>query len=324
MSELVLSLNEDIIAEGDNYFDLAEFLASARKGRLSYRVYPFRRTVLVASGRESERTFAKGERVSLVTRTASQFDEIFKGIGRLASSLTQISRIRLVAATPDSDDNPREFLVVVRNGEDLVYVEDVFPSAWGGLRTKNVFPRYYWIEVNRLLPLLPSSTVPSIPTEKTVSAYVEDEENDKLSDDVARELYLVEELGRCSDEITELQIEKMGWKAQAKKLKRENEQMRQELLRHEAEKAQLLKSTANEIKRVRTQQRTDRLQALVAADRSRSAASSTSSSSSSSAPSSSSSARLARCLSDGRGFGGGEDGEPPTKQASMRKVSPDK
>jgi hypothetical protein len=315
MSELLLSAHQD--GEEDCYFSLPAFIKSARNGITNFKLYPFKRTVLTSTGRESERTFGKGERVCLVTRTSTEFDAIFKGVGRLAFSKTQISRIRVVAATPDSDDSPREFLVVMRNGEDLVYVEDVFPYAWGGMRTKNVFPRYYWVEVNRLMQM-DYNTIPGIPTEKTVSAYVEDEVDDKLSDDVARELYLVEELGRCSDEITELEIEKMVWRKESKKLRRENEMMRAELLRLEAEKEQLLRSTTNEVRRMRTQGRTDELNAMISADRSQSAFSS--------APASTMSTGLVRRLPDDRGSEDrtSDSGDRPTKMARMRKVSPDK
>lgn len=330
MSELVLSLRDEISAEGDCYLSLDDFLKYARNGILDFKVYPFKRTVVTIMGRESTRTFAKGEQICLVTKTSTEFDAIFKGTGRLAYAETQISRIRVVAATPDSDDNPHEFLVVVRNGEDLVYVEDVFPYAWGGLRTKNVFPRYYWIEVNRLIKMSNSFVIPGIPTASTVSAYVEDEENDKISQDVARELYLVEELGRCSDEITELEIEKMISQSESKKLRnkykimqKENEALRREVMRLEEERAQLMKSTTTEVRRIRTQQRVDQLQGPIAANRDREFA--LSSSSTSSASSSSSSFRLARRLhgdDDGNG-GTGDDGRP-AKLAKMRKVSPDK
>ena len=146
-----------------------------------------------------------------MTKTAGEFDNIFRGHGHLTKP-SPISRYGFCSATC-SDDATHEFLVVERNGEDMVYVEDVFPPSFG--RTKNVFPRYYWIEVTRLIQIgFATSKVPGAATEQTESNYIDEEMNDKTSDDIARELFLVEELGHAQNTISDLEFAVAGWRTQ--------------------------------------------------------------------------------------------------------------
>ena len=211
------SLNQEINAEGDIYLTKKDLLKLAGIGVNQFKLYPHKRIVIKANGKESSRTFGKGERVRLVTKTPSEFDNIFRGRGLLTKP-SPISRYGFASATC-SDDVTHEFLVVERNGEDMVYVEDVFPISFG--RTKNVFPRYYWIEVTRLIQIgFATSNVPYAATEQTDSLYLDEEMNDKTSDDIARELFLVEELGHAHNTISDLEFSVTGWRTQCNLLQK--------------------------------------------------------------------------------------------------------
>ena len=266
MSELVLStFQRELLHEKERYVTSTDELKkNAQLGLLNYKVHAHKRTVVRVDGKESERTFAKGERVRLVTRPKGFFSNVLKA----ETHYDDIQCVQFVTQLRSPvDDHEQEFLVVDRGGEEMVLVDDVFPAAWGFARTSNVFPRTYWVEVTRLMLIDVYDTCPSVPTERTESAYAIQEAEEKVTSDIQRQLYLVEQLGVESDRYFELEQRHLEAKSAYQKLKRaaeeNNRRLQEEVVRLRDENARLLRSTANEVRRARTDVRKGALRAAV-------------------------------------------------------------
>jgi hypothetical protein len=268
MSELVLSaFQREMNHEKERYVtSTGELKKNALVGLLEYKIHAHKRTVVRVDGKESQRTFAKGERVRLVTRPKGFFSNILK-------AETHYDDIQCVHFSTQlqspMDDHEQEFLVVDRGGEEMVLVDDVFPAAWGFARTSTTFPRTYWVEVTRLMLVDAYDVCPSEPTERTGSAYAVPEAEEKVTSDIQRQLYLVEQLGAESDRYFELEQRHLEAKSAYQKLKRAAEEdsrrLREEVARLREENERLVRSTANEVRRARTDVRKGALRAAVAA-----------------------------------------------------------
>ena len=186
----------------------------AIKGTLTFKVDPFYSIIITNGGKESRRKLCKGERVKLKTHDATDLDAILKGLAKIESKMKYATKPITICDCSPPNSPKTQFLMVERKGEDCVEVSDVFPRTFKTSQ-KNLVPRSFWIEVNRLIEILPAtSKAPQTATASTESNYDDDEIDEKNSYDIKRELFLVEELGHAHDRISELEEQVMQLKTQ--------------------------------------------------------------------------------------------------------------